>query len=52
MIARLDPHERPEEGGTIRLGIDPAAVHLFDAETGERIETRRSEAVYAVTKER
>jgi hypothetical protein len=35
----------------VRLGIDPAAVHLFDAETGERIQTRRSEPVYAVTKE-
>ncbi|HTU28525.1 MAG TPA: sn-glycerol-3-phosphate ABC transporter ATP-binding protein UgpC [Solirubrobacteraceae bacterium] len=51
MIARLDPQDRPQEGSSVRLGIDPAAVHLFDAGTGERIETRRSEPVYAATKE-
>src|SRR5579875_1402079 len=37
MIARLDPHERPQEGSVIRLGIDPGAVHLFDGSSGERI---------------
>jgi multiple sugar transport system ATP-binding protein len=52
MIARLDPHDRPPEGGVVRLGIDPAAVHLFDAGTGERIDTRRSTPVYAATEER
>ncbi len=52
MIARLDPHERPQEGGVVRLGIDPAAVHLFDSDTGERIDTSRSTPVYAATEER
>jgi multiple sugar transport system ATP-binding protein len=33
-VARLDPRERPAEGSTIRLGIDPVEVHLFDATTG------------------
>jgi multiple sugar transport system ATP-binding protein len=51
MIARLDPRERPDEGSTVRLGIDPAAVHLFDAGTGERIVTRPAAPVYATTKE-
>jgi ABC-type sugar transport system ATPase subunit len=49
MIARLDPHDRPEEGSVVRLGIDPAAVHLFDAATGERIEIHRSEPALATT---
>ncbi|HEY3773287.1 MAG TPA: sn-glycerol-3-phosphate ABC transporter ATP-binding protein UgpC [Solirubrobacteraceae bacterium] len=52
MIARLDPQERPPEGGVVRLGIDPAKVHLFDADTGERIDTTRSTPVYAATEER
>jgi multiple sugar transport system ATP-binding protein len=52
MIARLDPHDRPPEGGVVRLGIDPAAVHLFDSDTGERIETKRTTPVYAATEER
>jgi len=51
MIARLDPSDRPEEGSVVRLGIDPAAVHLFDASTGERIGSRTSEPAYAGTKE-
>ncbi len=33
-VARLDPQERPAVGSTIRLGVDPADVHLFDAATG------------------
>ncbi len=33
-VARLDPRERPREGSTIQLGIDPTDVHLFDADTG------------------
>ena len=36
-VARLDPRERPAEGSTIRLAIDPAHVHLFDAATGVAI---------------
>jgi ABC-type sugar transport system ATPase subunit len=52
MIARLDPRDRPEEGSTVRLGIDPDAVHLFSAASGERIATRSGEPVYVTTKER
>jgi multiple sugar transport system ATP-binding protein len=33
-VARLDPRDRPDEGSVIRLGIDPADVHVFDAQTG------------------
>jgi sn-glycerol 3-phosphate transport system ATP-binding protein len=33
-VVRLDPRERPAEGSVIRLGVDPAEVHLFDAATG------------------
>jgi ABC-type sugar transport system ATPase subunit len=33
-VARLEPRERPVEGSTIQLAIDPAEVHLFDAGTG------------------
>jgi hypothetical protein len=36
-LARLDPHQRPAEGTTIRLGIDANAVHVFDARTGMAI---------------
>ncbi|HEX3833942.1 MAG TPA: sn-glycerol-3-phosphate ABC transporter ATP-binding protein UgpC [Solirubrobacteraceae bacterium] len=34
VVACLSPRERPAEGSTIRLGVDPAEVHLFDADTG------------------
>jgi hypothetical protein len=33
-VACLSPRERPAEGSTIRLGVDPAEVHVFDADTG------------------
>ncbi|HWJ51710.1 MAG TPA: sn-glycerol-3-phosphate ABC transporter ATP-binding protein UgpC [Solirubrobacteraceae bacterium] len=33
-VARLDPHERPEVGSLIQLGVDPDSVYLFDAATG------------------
>jgi ABC-type sugar transport system ATPase subunit len=33
-VARLDPRDRPAEGSVIRLGIEPAHVHVFDAQTG------------------
>jgi ABC-type sugar transport system ATPase subunit len=52
MIARLEPHDRPEEGSVVRLGIDPAKLHLFDAATGERIDTHHKAPAYAATKER
>jgi multiple sugar transport system ATP-binding protein len=34
VVACLSPRERPTEGSTIRLGVDPAEVHVFDADTG------------------
>lgn len=52
MIARLEPHDRPEEGSVVRLEINPAAVHLFDAATGERIGSHASEPVYPGNGER
>jgi ABC-type sugar transport system ATPase subunit len=33
-VARLDPRHRPDEGSTMRLGIEAAEIHLFDAKTG------------------
>ncbi len=36
-VARLAPRDRPAEGSVIRLGADPAGVHLFDADSGEAI---------------
>jgi ABC-type sugar transport system ATPase subunit len=36
-VVRLPPRDRPAEGTTIRLGIEPMDVHLFDAGTGTAI---------------
>ena len=36
-VARLSPRDRPAEGSVIRLGVDPAEVHLFDADSGKAI---------------
>jgi sn-glycerol 3-phosphate transport system ATP-binding protein len=36
-VARLSPRDRPAEGSTIRLGVEPAEVYLFDAATGSAI---------------
>jgi hypothetical protein len=33
-VACLDARERPRDGSVLRLGIDPADIHLFDAATG------------------
>jgi sn-glycerol 3-phosphate transport system ATP-binding protein len=35
---RLDPAERPQPGGRLRVSVDPRKIHLFDTETGERLE--------------
>jgi multiple sugar transport system ATP-binding protein len=40
VLARLHPRDRPAEGTTIRLGVDPADVHVFDADTGVAIDDR------------
>ena len=37
VIVRWDPKNPPEPGQTITVGVNPAAVHLFNATTGERI---------------
>jgi multiple sugar transport system ATP-binding protein len=37
VVACLSPRERPAAGSTIRLGVDPAEVHVFDADTGVAI---------------
>jgi multiple sugar transport system ATP-binding protein len=36
-VARLNPRERPAEGSVIRLGVEAADVHVFDARTGAAI---------------
>jgi ABC-type sugar transport system ATPase subunit len=33
-VACLAPRDRPREGSVIQLGVEPEAVHLFDAATG------------------
>jgi ABC-type sugar transport system ATPase subunit len=35
---RLDPGKRPAPGDRMPVAADPASVHLFDAETGVRLE--------------
>jgi multiple sugar transport system ATP-binding protein len=37
VTCRLDPSTEVREGESIALSVDPASVHLFDAESGERI---------------
>ena len=38
LVARTDAATRPSVGDTVRASVRPADVHLFDAETGERVE--------------
>jgi multiple sugar transport system ATP-binding protein len=38
VVARLDAERSLREGERLRLRIDPAHMHFFDPETGERIE--------------
>jgi multiple sugar transport system ATP-binding protein len=35
--ARVDPRTRARRGGALRLAVDPARLHFFDAETGESL---------------
>jgi multiple sugar transport system ATP-binding protein len=37
VIVRCDPKSPPKPGQTITVGVNPAAVHLFNSTTGERI---------------
>jgi multiple sugar transport system ATP-binding protein len=37
VVAILDPHDRAQAGSALELAVPLAAVHLFDADTSERI---------------
>ena len=37
VIVRWDPKNPPKPGDTITVGVNPTAIHLFDAVSGERI---------------
>ena len=37
LVASVDPHTRTQAGQTLRVAMDPARLHLFDAETEENI---------------
>jgi multiple sugar transport system ATP-binding protein len=37
LLAKLDPHRAPEVGNAIDLAVELAALHLFDAETEQRL---------------
>jgi sn-glycerol 3-phosphate transport system ATP-binding protein len=39
VVARFAPEHEPETGDTLRLGIAPARIHLFDLQTRRAIET-------------
>ena len=44
IAARLGPRQRPPVGERVRLELDPAGVHLFDARTGEALPGARVRA--------
>jgi len=37
LVAKLESHRAPEMGDPITLGLPSDALHLFDAESGERL---------------
>ena len=37
LVAKLPAHDIPKMGDNIKLELDVNAIHLFDAETEERI---------------
>lgn len=37
VVARLDGRRDVTKGATVRLGVDPRRVHVFDASGGERL---------------
>jgi len=37
VVVRVDPIDHPKAGDKIHLHADKDAVHVFDAETGERL---------------
>jgi hypothetical protein len=38
VVARFAPEYEPEHGDTLRLGIPPARIHLFDLQSRQAIE--------------
>ena len=39
LVARTPPGDLPEPGSLMQLGFAPTALHLFDAQTGQRIDS-------------
>ena len=37
LTAKFEPTVRPTPGERLRLGVDPAKAHVFDARTGDAI---------------
>ena len=37
LVARVDPRRAPSKGDTVRVAPSPEAVHVFDADTGQRL---------------
>jgi hypothetical protein len=37
LVAKLEPRRAPAMGDPITLAVDLATLHLFDAESGERL---------------
>ena len=37
VVVRRTGRDHPERGASVRIGVDPERVHLFDAETGDRV---------------
>ena len=38
LVARIAPRTLPEPGGRMRMEFDPARLHVFDANSGRRID--------------
>ncbi len=37
LVSRLPPRQLPQAGATLRMAVDPAHLHFFDAGTGRRL---------------
>ena len=48
LVAKLDPHRHPAPGETISLVIELEALHLFDAETQQRLDRAPQDRAPAV----
>jgi len=40
-IVRTGPHDNPEHGSILQIGLKPGSAHWFDSETGQRIAVPR-----------